>query len=357
MTAGNHFDPDGAAPPDSGIFGLPHTREQSRVLLLPVPFDATTSYGAGTARGPEAIRDASRQVDLCDAHFGRVHEHGIFLENPGPEIQDLSVRARALAEPIIERGGAEPSDGSVVEEIDAACEWVRSLVRQRVQAVLEEGKIPGLIGGEHSVSLGAIEACAEAAGPLGVLQIDAHLDLREAYEGFRHSHASIVHNVLREAPWVERVVQVGVRDFSEGEWEARDTHAGRVLTLLDVDYHRWVAEGNPKLKLLRETLGALPDAVYVTFDIDGLDPSLCPNTGTPVPGGLSFNDAALLLQELHDSGRRVVGFDLVEVAPGPDANDEWDANVGARVLYKLCGCAAGARTYRSPTSGISSGTT
>jgi len=342
----HHFDPDAAARPGSGLFGLPHSRDEARIVVIPVPFEATVSYASGTAFGPEAVLAASRQVDLCDPHFGRVYEHGIFMEAPLPEIRDLSNRARQLAEPIVERGGAGPGDESVVEEVEAACEWVRRTVAEHVRVALEEGRIPAVLGGEHSVSQGAIEACARRVDRMGVLQIDAHLDLREAYEGFRHSHASVMFNVLAETGNVERVVQVGIRDFGEGEWRERERHGGRVFTLPGPDLHRAEAEGRPRIELLREAVEALPGDVYVTFDIDGLDASLCPHTGTPVPGGLSFNDAALLLELLEGSGRRVVGFDLVEVSPGPDPLDEWDANVGARVLYKLCGCAAGSKPYR-----------
>ncbi|MBL9033039.1 MAG: agmatinase family protein [Phycisphaerae bacterium] len=330
------FDPDAAGAPDSGVFGLPCARADSRVVLLPVPFDATTSYGHGTARGPAAILEASRQVDLFDRRLGRIYERGIFMEAEEAAIAELSARARALAAPIIERGGAGPDDRDALAEIDAAGERVAAFTYERTLAVLREGKVPGLVGGDHSTPLGAIRACAEKGGPLGILHVDAHMDLRESFEGFRYSHASIMWNVLETVPGVTRLVQVGIRDMGEGEVRVAQAWGDRVRTFYDDQWAEALLAGRPFASLVAEAIEALPRRVYVSFDIDGLDPCLCPHTGTPVPGGLSFHQAALLLEALGRSGRNVVGFDLVEVCPG---EDEWDANVGARILYKLCALA------------------
>jgi len=329
------FDPNAAALPDAGIFGLPGKRDQARVILLGVPFDATTSYRPGTARGPEVIRAASTQVDLYDHRFGRIYERGIWMEEL--EIIELSRRTRRLAEPILIHGGAGESDTTAVREIDRACEQVNALVQQRTSEILAEGKTPGIVGGEHSVSLGAIEACATHGSPIGVLQIDAHMDLRCAFEGFTYSHASIMHNVLERIPGVVRLVQIGIRDYCEEELEAAHRAGDRVSTAFWEDMADALADGRSLRTLLADLIEPLPERVYISFDIDGLDPSLCPHTGTPVPGGLSFEQAGLLLAVLRESGRVVVGFDLVEVAPGPAGEPEWDANVGARVLYRLCG--------------------
>lgn len=352
------FNPDAAAKPGSGIFGLPSTRAESRVVLLPVPFDATTSYGGGASGGPEAILRASAQVDLFDLQFGRVYEAGIFMEEIDQSIAEMSREARSLAAPIIEKGGAEnDADLAVCTKVDAACERVNAYVYEQTKRTLAERKIPGLIGGDHSTPFGAIRACAEAARSegMGILQIDAHMDLRDAFEGFRWSHASIMFNVLSEIDSVKRLVQIGIRDFGEGELRiARHTlqpkHPndswitsggdGRVAVHFDMDWERRQMLGASFESMCKQAIESLPRLVYVSFDIDGLDPALCSHTGTPVPGGLSFNQAAILLEILATSGRRIVGFDLNEVSPDPDnANNEWDANVGARMLYKLCGAA------------------
>lgn len=346
------FDPDAAARPGSGIFGLECTPEQSAIILTPVPFDATTSYRAGAARGPDAILEASRQVDLFDHRFGRVYEQGICMLPIDAEIAECSASTRALAEPILARGGAGPGDADAVARIDAAGEQVNAYVHRHVARILAEGRIPGVVGGDHSVSFGAIRACAEHAGNLGVLHLDAHMDLREAFEGFRWSHASVMHNVLTRVPEVSRLVQVGIRDFAEGERAAARAQSPRVVVMYDDAWAEAIARGTAFIDLARQAIHHLPDNVYVSFDIDALDPSLCPHTGTPVPGGLSFNQAVLILALVRDSGRRIVGFDLVEVAPGP-AGDEWDAIVGARMLYKLCGMARPRTAPRG--SGVSGG--
>ncbi|MDX2018445.1 MAG: agmatinase family protein [Planctomycetota bacterium] len=334
------FDPDAAAQPGGGIFGLPFTRTDSRVVIFPVPFDATTSYRPGTADGPDAIFDASMQVDLLDARFGPVYRQGICLLDEDPRLRKLNDHARSHARPIIEAGGAEPGDpefASDLEHVNRASQQLNDLVHDHTRSVLAEGKIPALLGGEHSTPFGAIKACAEAHPGMGILHVDAHMDLRDAFEGFTYSHASIMHNVLSRIPQVGKLVQFGLRDFGAGELAFAKAQGSRVVQFLDADIARSQLMGEPFVKLAQAAIAALPEKVYVSFDIDGLDPSLCPHTGTPVPGGLSFNQAALLLELLRESGKQVVGFDLVEVAPGDPDEPEWDANVGARVLYKLCG--------------------
>ncbi len=333
------FDPDAAAAPGSGIFGLSHDEAAAAVVLLPVPFAATVSYGEGAENGPAAILAASRQVDLYDLQFGRVYEAGIHLRPEPADVRAWHEQARAVAEGVIARGGAGRGDAAVAA-VDAAGARVNDHVHAAAAAVLAAGKVPGVLGGDHSVPFGAIRACAERFPGLGILHVDAHADLRVAYEGFRWSHASIMDNVLRELPGVARLVQVGIRDFGEQELAAIGASNGRAIAHFDLEWQRRRFTGTPFDDLVREAIAPLPRHVYVSFDVDGLDPALCPHTGTPVPGGLQFAEAVHLLVTLAHSGRTIVGFDLVEVAPG---ETEWDANVAARLLYKLCGAALHAR--------------
>ncbi|MBX3401977.1 MAG: agmatinase family protein [Phycisphaeraceae bacterium] len=345
------FDPDAAAQPGSGIFGLPFKREQSRIVIIPVPFDATTSYGGGTANGPRAVFDASAQVDLHDHQFGAVYRHGIFMERIPRDIAALSARARRLARPIIARGGAISRDRAAIAKVNDACFAVAEHTYDRTRTALDEGRIPGILGGDHSTPFGAIWAAADHVAQirgnkgLGILQVDAHMDLRDAFEGFAWSHASIMHNVMWLLPRVSRLVQVGIRDYGAGEREASRRSGGRIVTHFDHDWSRRLDAGARFEALCRNALKPLPRHVWVSFDIDGLDPALCPHTGTPVPGGFSFARACVLLELLARSGRTIVGFDLNEVCPGPSKTEpEWDANVGARMLYKLCGAALASRT-------------
>jgi agmatinase len=292
------------------------------------------------------------QVDLLDHQFGQVYECGIFMEKIPAKIKALSKKARTLAKPIIEKGGATNRDAKAVKAVHTACEAVEAHTHTMASAILSEGKIPGLVGGDHSTPLGFIRACAEhvagmekarGTGGLGILQVDAHMDFRAAFEGFAYSHASIMHNVLTRVPQVTKLVQVGIRDYGESERDFGLSQKKRVETYFDFDLAQQVDDGKKWAKLCEGMIANLPQNVYVSFDIDGLDPSLCPHTGTPMPGGLSFNQASVLLERLARSGRRIIGFDLNEVSPGikPIATEpEWDANVGARILYKLCGMAA-----------------
>lgn len=331
------FDPNAAATAGSGIFGLPHGPKDARLILVPVPFDATTSYGGGASGGPEAILAASKQVDLYDLQNGRPYEHGIHMLEDDGGVLELSKKARKKALPILAKGGPGPKDAKDLAAVTAAGAAVNAHVGATVERWLAKGKLVGVVGGDHSVPFGAIAALAKRHPGLGILHVDAHADLRHAYEGFEWSHASIMDNVIRKVPGVARIVQVGIRDFCEEELTAVRTSEGRIVTHFDLAWQRRMAGGEHFLSLCREAVEALPREVYVSFDVDGLDPALCPHTGTPVAGGLSFPQACLLLEAVVESGRRIVGFDLNEVAPGPD--DEWDANVGARLLYKLCGFA------------------
>ena len=333
------FDPNAAAESDAGIYGLPYAPEEARVVLLPVPWDATTSYRAGASAGPRAIESASMQVDLFDAEVGKPYERGVAMLPESGELRAWNEEARAAAEEVIEAGGRVAGNAELeaaLTKVNALSERVNEVVYLETKRLLNQGRIACVVGGDHAAPYGAVRAYAERFPGLGILHVDAHADLRRAYEGFSHSHASIMENVMR-LEGVSRIVQVGIRDFCEEELDRIASSGGRVRTFFDVGLAAARSRG-AIVEAFDAAVAALPEAVYVSFDIDGLDPALCPHTGTPVPGGLSFHEASALLGAVSRSGRRIVGFDLNEVAPGPD-DDEWDANVGARLLYKLCGFA------------------
>jgi agmatinase len=334
------FDPSAAALPDSGIFGLPSTPDDARVVVVPVPFAATTSYGCGAERGPEAILAASKQVDLFDRECGRIYEPGIAMLPISEKILAWHAEARREAEKVIALGGevaGHTEAERALARVNAISADVNDDAYATVRGLSSVGKLVAVVGGDHSAPFGAIRAIAEAHPGVGILHVDAHADLRDAYEGFTFSHASIMHNVAERISGVARIVQVGIRDFSEDELTFIERSRGRIRTTFDVDLAARAFGGgawswaNECARIVEE----LPEKVYVSFDIDGLDPTLCPHTGTPVPGGLSFHQAMFLVGAVARSGRTIVGVDLNEVVPGPD--DEWDANVGARVLYKMIG--------------------
>jgi agmatinase len=332
------FDPNAAASADSGAFGLPHTPQQAHVVLVPVPYEATCSYGGGTSRGPAAILAASRQVDLFDVETGRPYQRGIaMLESPA-DVAAWNDEGRPLAAAVIAAGGRVDGNKPLqdaLNRVNVLSEKMNAWVRDTVESHLRDGKLVATVGGDHSVSFGAIEAHVRKYPGMGILHVDAHADLRNAYEGFTWSHASIFHNVMTRLD-VPCLVQVGIRDFCEEEHDMARKSAGRIRMHHDATVAALLCEGQSWNTLCERMILPLPQQVYLSFDIDGLDPALCPSTGTPVPGGLSFHQALALIRAVVKSGRRLVGFDLTEVTPGGDGN-EWDANVGARLLYKMVG--------------------
>lgn len=328
------FDPN--APGTSGnLFGLPFGIEHAEVVIVPVPWEVTVSYQTGTAQGPKAILDASAQVDLFVRDIHDAWKLGIAMQPVPENILEESTKLRALSSQYIEsleEGAPFNPANPVLTKINEACENLNIYVKSTTQRFLKEGKLVGLLGGDHSTPLGFIRALSERYERFGILQIDAHADLRKAYEGFTYSHASIMYNALK-IPAVNRLVQVGIRDFCEEEVKVINRSTGRVVTFFDEDIKAEQYAGKAWESICDEIIKQLPDRVYISFDIDGLDPKLCPNTGTPVAGGFEFHQIAYLIKKLVAANKKIIGFDLNEVAPG---ESEWDANVGARMLYHLC---------------------
>lgn len=324
-----------------GIFGLSVSAERAAVVLIPVPFEATTSYGRGTVNGPRTILQASTQVDLYDVETGQPSHAGIVLLPESADVRAWNARAGEAARLVLEAGenaeaAADPRVSSARDEVNRISTQVHELVESEVGRWLDEGKIVGVVGGDHSVSFGSVAAHARRFPGLGILHVDAHADLRHEYLGLTWSHASIMDNVMRHIPEVARIVQVGIRDLcAEESARIRDSE-GRILTYFDSELTHQRFEGATWGEQVSRIVDDLPRDVFISFDVDGLDAALCPHTGTPVPGGLSFHQATYLIGAVARSGRRIVGFDLVEVAPDP-AGSEWDGNVGARLLYKLIG--------------------
>lgn len=336
------FDPEGATPKTAGIFGLDMPAADAGLVLIPAPFDATASYGRRARFGPDAIMRASHQVDLFDLETGKPYEIGIAMLPPNPSVERWNAEASRAVDK-----ARSLTDGlartSACAEADHTAELVNRWIYEESRAWLMRGKIVGLVGGDHATAYGCIHAHVERYPEMGILHIDAHADLRNTYEGLVWSHASIMHNVMARLP-LQKLVQVGVRDVAPSEIEQAQQSNGRIVTFTDyaIAAHRF--SGQPFTDLVTSIVDTLPRDVYVSFDIDGLDPALCPNTGTPVPGGLSFHETTAIFAALRTSGRRIVGFDLVEVASSPDLAEQWDGNVGARLLYKLCGHALAGAT-------------
>lgn len=331
------FNPNDLSQPNGNYFALPYGVDESKLVILSAPFDVTTSYRPGSANAPDAILDASVQIDLYDIEFKNNYQKGIGTLPFNDDILSASIEVRKHAEKVIahlETGGSlqEKSIAKYLMKVNETSVEVNRFVFNAAAEQLAQGRFVALVGGDHSTPLGLIKAVGNHFGEFGILHIDAHADLREAFEGFTYSHASIMYNVLNEVKEVAQIVQVGVRDFCEEEL-AFINSSPRVTTFFDASLAERRFEGENWSSICDSIVAKLPQRVYISFDIDGMDVTYCPGTGTPVPGGLSFNEAIYLINKVVRSGRELIGFDVNEVSPVE--GNEWDANVGARVLYKL----------------------
>lgn len=339
MEQQHSFDPDGVGVANGAYFGLPFDPESARLVLISAPWDVTVSYGAGAAYAPDAVIEASTQLDFHDPLAPGVWRRGIATADVDYALLESSQRLRADAQRVIDHleGGGSPDDDYVVRKlrrVNEGCAAMNANIEAQADRWLAAGKIVGLVGGDHSTPYGLIRALGRRHDAFGILHLDAHRDLRDAYEGFAFSHASIMHNVLRDVPQVVRLTQVAVRDFSEAE-AAAAAASERVVSFDDLALAAAAFGGETWDAQCRRIAASLPEAVYLSFDIDALTFENCPHTGTPVSGGLTFNQAVWLVATLVRTGHRIIGFDMVEVCPSAD--DRIDAITGARVLWKLCG--------------------
>jgi agmatinase len=288
MSEAIHY--DGTQPGQfGGVLPEPRTFADSEAILLPIPFDRTTSYVSGTRHGPRELLLASAQVELWDEELGvDVHPHGLFTL---PELELTS----------------------------CTLEDAMATIRRVAAEILARDKFLVTLGGEHSITSPIVAAAAARVPGLGVLQIDAHADLRDSYLAQRHSHACAMRRTLEFAP----VVQVGIRNISGEE-------AAILPSLATNVFYDWNMRDHPDW--IARVVDALPQDVYITIDLDGLEPGLMPAVGTPEPGGLSWRELTTLLRRVFEQ-RRVVACDVVELCP--IAGMVSPNFVAARLVYKL----------------------
>jgi agmatinase len=280
-------------------FGVPDeyaSLENARVSIVPVPYEATVSYGGGTSKGPEAILEASQQVELFDDELWiEPYKVGIHTSEP------------VIMEPVL---GDNPDP-------------FRKL-RDAVAPLIEGDKFPIIIGGEHSLTLGSVKACLDKYPDLSILQIDAHADCRDQYDGNPYSHASISYHLYKTLP-EPLITQVGIRNISSGEVEWMEQEKPRINIFWARHQDKWN---------FQEIVNTLSDNVYLTIDIDGLDSSIMPATGTPEPGGMTWYQLMELIKQLCIK-KNVVGADVVEFAP--IATNHAPTFLCAKLIYKLIG--------------------
>ena len=264
--------------------------ETSRVAVLPVPYDFSTSYQGGTRWGPNAILAASRNMEVWDDELGATYRAGIHTL---PELETTAL-----------------GPGEMARRVETAFDWI-----------YEQGKLPVMLGGEHSITAGAVRAALKRHPRLSVLQLDAHADMRDTYLDSPDSHACVMRRIREICP----AASVGIRSLSEEEADELKRHPAPIW---NVRAFRKLA-GN-----VQPILDALTDDVFITFDLDGLDPAYLPGTGTPEPGGLDWYEASDLIGAVAAS-KRIVGCDVVELAPLP-GNVASDF-LAARMTYRMIG--------------------
>jgi agmatinase len=339
MTDLSLFDSNAVGNPNNNIFSLPFPEEDARLVILPVPWEVTVSYTAGTARAPDHILNASLQVDLFDADYRDAWKQGFYLRPCDKKVLMKSDYLRKEAELYINYIAQDEivADNKfmckTLKEINEGSIFLNTWVYEQTKELMNQGKLVGLLGGDHSTPLGFYKAIAEKYEDFGILQIDAHCDLRKAYLALKYSHASIMYNALEEIPELKKIIQVGVRDFCDEEFDYMVSSGERIITYFDKNIKERQYDGETWKNIADEIINHLPQNVFISFDIDGLDPKLCPHTGTPVQGGFETEQIFYLFKRLMQSNRKLIGFDLVEVGV---SHSEWDENVGARCLFKLC---------------------
>jgi agmatinase len=333
------FDPNGVGIANGNIFGFPVKKEDADIVITPIPWDATASYGKGTSNGPKAILEASTQLDFYHPNLTEAWKTKVYMSPISSEwkkINDELCTKGIEYIDFLENGGKlEKSEifQELIFEMNEAQIALKNNLKDKCSQLFKENKIPAVLGGEHSTPLGLIEAIDELNIPFGILQIDAHADLRDSYEGFSQSHASIMFNALKSCTNLEKLVQVGIRDIAQSEIDIINNSNNKIITFFDWSIKEKIYNGKTWNQITDEIISVLPQNVYISFDIDGLNPNLCPNTGTPVPGGFELEDIKHLIFKIVETGRKIIAFDLNEVSPGKA--DDWDANVGARALWNL----------------------
>ena len=329
------FDPNSPSNNPNNLFGLPHTAEEANLVVIPVPWEVTVTGRSGTANAPKQVLMASHQVDLFDRNKPSLWEHGLSFDEFPTQLITLQVEAmkciknyRALTAQ--NKGTDDPQAAVLKKAINECCEQVNYWVKRRATNWLAADKIVATLGGDHSTCYGLVHALTEKYDDISVLQIDAHADLRVAYEGLTYSHASIMYNIMN-LPQVKSLTAVGIRDFCQEEFKYIES-CPEITCHYDQQIQDNISSGISWKSIVDTIVEGLGEHVYLSFDVDGLNPALCPNSGTPVPGGLEYEQVLYLIEAAVSTGKKIIGFDISECG-----NDPWDGNVAARLLWRIFG--------------------
>ena len=275
------------------------SKDTSRIAVIPVPYDLTTTYVAGTKHGPGAIIEASTHMELYDEELDKeTYQIGIYTHQP-------------------------------IAVSDKKPEEMLHMVSETVSSEIESDRLPVMLGGEHSISVGAVRELVRAYPDLSVLQLDAHADLRDTYEGTPYNHACVGRRISELCP----LVQVGIRSMCKEEADFK--RSSKVITISDYDIKR-------SKTALEGAINALTDHVYITLDLDVLDPAIMPAVGTPEPGGLNWFETIQFLKLLSER-KQIVSFDVVELCP--QAGNVAPDFLAAKLIYRMMGYIAESRGW------------
>ena len=327
----------------NGIFGKTSVYEKSRLVLIAAPWEVSVSYGSGTASAPLVIQKASRQLDFFNPQTLKdCSKQGIYFKY----LSDLKKKndlLRPLALKIIEKEEERPGSCSkdqalkkLMKQVNRGLSEMVEIIKEQTRITLEDQKLFGLIGGDHSVSEGALrEIGNRQKGNFSLLHIDAHADMRKSYQGMKHSHASVMYNVFSQKHPPHSIVQLGLRDISEEEYKMISTQKN-IHCFFDYEIKKHLFEGKLWTQIVDQVLEKLSDKIYISLDMDGLSWPEAPHTGCPVPGGLSFEQVSYLFHKIGLSRKTILGFDVVETGHAKNSPlSEWDGNVASRLIYQL----------------------
>ena len=319
----------------SSIFGLPSPLEEARVVVVPVPWDVTSTSHGGLVDGPQTLIDASPLVPLWDEEHGDIWKMGIAMLDIPEDLYDESQRLRPLAQLALqfqEGGDDDRSDEflkSQLDHINEQCSKMVTAVRESTSRFVSAGQKVIVVGGDNSTGLGLLQALAAREESFGILHIDAHKNLQISPDGFDHSPSAAIHNAL-EIEKVEKVVQVGIRNFTEEESERYRTDKERLTAYTDRYLKKAQFEGHTWDHLCTDILDSLPDRIYLSLDLDGLCPE---EAGHAHPGGLTYSQTAYLIDQLHERGLEVIGADLTGITRKYQSTA---GSLAAHLLYRIC---------------------
>jgi agmatinase len=328
-----NFDPEGLRLP-SKLFGLPFTTETAEVVVIPVPWDVTSSVKSNTSLGPSAVLNASTQVELFMDRIEDAWQMGIAMLPIDQDWHDKNNEARLFTDEYFNflRGGdvqlSEKEIGIIVRNINALSENINDWVFLKSDELINSGQLPVVLGGDHSAPFGLMKAIGKKYDSFGVLQIGSRANLLSEHQKFIYSHASIMHNLLA-IDQVTKLVQIGISDYCEEESKVMNT-GHRISTFYDSQLSRESFEGTTWNQQAERIIAKLPGKVYISLDINSL--ALQFSSTTDTPSWLTYHHLIYLFDKLALSGKQIVGFDICEVS---GSHGNWHAIIGARMLYYL----------------------